>query len=363
MRKIMITLLMVMMLVLSGLSSAQDAMCGNLDEANCAFLTESNAAMMALNSADFDFNLTLTMSGMADGSDGSFILSGDGSFNGDMSGIDPTAMAASGMDISASIDMLKTVFTSFDGELNLGLAAPEQGLPEGMLSFELLLVDGIGYLNFESLGLLLGGPDALSAMGLPTGWGGLDLIDVIDQAVAMMGDLSELEGSMGDMGDQAAMQQAAMDMAMKYLQMERLADEGGLAVFQTTLDFGGMLADPAFLEMVQAQAEGQGQSITAEELAEASEMLAAMGEGLTMTIVSKINVDTKFVESTTFEMVLDAAVFAAAAGESGTGSLAVSGVFNASNFNSAAEIVAPAGAPVAKFMDLMMLAGSMGGGF
>ena len=356
MRKLMMFVLIAAMLLFGGTVMAQDAttLCGGLSEADCAFLTESGAAMEGLTSASFDFSFNVSAEGMDLG------ITGDGAFSYDaavmsaMAGIDPT-------DLTAVLDGVKSAIAAFNGDLALTInVPPAAGAPFESLTLEMLLVEGNGYLNFASIAPLLGGPETLTAMGLPTEWAGLDLVDTIEQVVAMMGpQLEELEGQMGSMTETAMNPDDLMAFA-QYFAFTRGADADGSAVFNGTLDFAGMMADPAFMSVLSAQMAAQGQEIPAEQLEQMGPMMVQLGEAFNVTLTQRVDLATKYLRGVDLVVTVDGAALDAMGAGTGTPNVDITASFNYSDFNAAPAITAPAGAPVATFMQLIGLFGAMG---
>jgi hypothetical protein len=339
-------MLMVLALVAFGGSAmAQDPICGSLTGADCEVLTQAAAAQAGLNSATFTFTLDIAVGEQA------IPLTGDGSFavdpavKAELEAIDPATLSA---DPTAALNVLGTALKGFDASLNVNA----MGMP-----LELLLVDGIGYLNFESLAPMLGGAEA----GIPAGWAGLDL----NGAVEMMGPM--LQGmDMSEMQNQVdpAQQEALMAAVSQNVTVVRGDDVDGQAVFVSTFDFGGLLQNEAFLGMVMAQA-APGQELTEEQLAQVNQMLTAMGEGINISFTQNIDLTTYYTTGFTFDFDLDGATLAAAAasiGEDAGPMEDISVVFDLdfADFNAAPALSAPAGAQVSTIQELM---GAMGGGF
>jgi hypothetical protein len=330
MRKIFLALLLIFALSLGSVAMAQATECLGLPEAECALLNESNAAMAGVTSAAFDFTLSV--------SDGATLvpaLSGNGRFNGEGISVDPASFADT-TDPTALISALSGLIPAMNAELNLDLSGA--GMP---LQLNLLLVDGVGYLNFGALSMLMGGPDALTQMGLPTEWGGLDLIDTLTNLAPMM------EGMTGEMGDtpevDPAQAEALGENMLQYITAAAVTG-AGTTDFVYTVNLAGIFSDEAFQGMIEDQIESQGMST-----AEAEEALAALQEG-TASMTLTVNNDSKFVERAfiTFQFTVE--------GET----VGIELEANVSGHNATAMVAAPADAPVAKFMDLMTL---FGGGF
>ncbi|MBK9124616.1 MAG: hypothetical protein IPM16_16065 [Chloroflexi bacterium] len=347
MRKYLMILVMILaMLAFGGSAFAQDPLCGNLTGADCDILVQSAAAQEGLTSATFDFTLNI-------GSGSDIIpLTGNGSYAIDpaaIAAIDMDALAGAAADPTAVFGALGGVLGAFDGELNINAM--------GMIDLNLLLIDGVGYLNFGALAPLLGGPEALGAMGLPADWAGLELVGALEMLGPMMGGME-----MPDTGGAAAMDPAQTEALMNSLMgaaiITRGADEDGKAVFNTTLDFNAIFNNEEFMGLVMSQA-GAGE-LSESELAEAQQMLSALGSAINVSVTQKVDLASFYQTDVEFNIALDGAAFAAVTGES-MDSISITGGFSFANFNAAPALSAPAGAPVATVMDLMGMMGAMGG--
>lgn len=344
MRKMMVAMLVVAMLLVSGVSMAQtEVACGGLSEADCAILTQSAEAMAGVTSATFVMDFVIDA-----GDQGALNIAADGAYNtAELAAFDAEALASlNSADPTVALTVLKDVIAAFDGTLNLTISgSPEMGLP-GDVSVSLILVDGIGYMNFAQLAALAGpqGDQMLTGFGI-TEWAGLELIGAID----MMGGMA---GDMGDMGAGTDVEAstAAAEAALNYITVTRGADVDGEAVFTTTVDLAGLINDPAFADVMASQ----GGEMSEADMTEALAML----EGVVITATSTIDLETLFQTSVSFEFAISGEVLAAAGGDAPS-NLSMTGSIQYDNFNNAPAITAPEG-PVATIMDLM---GLMGGGF
>jgi hypothetical protein len=335
MRKLMIGVLLVMMVLVTGVSMAQqqEVFCGTLSSADCDLLTRSTETMNAVTSSTFTLDLTVDA-----GSQGTLNLSANGVFNGDFSAFSQEDMAAlSSSNPADSIDAIVKALQAFSGSLNLTISgSPQVGLP-GNVELELVLVNGVGYLNFKKLAALAGadGDSMLMAFGI-TDWAGIDFVDVFNQFGPML-------AAQGEMNVTTPDQTALVESFSSYLTITRSADVNGEAVFTTNVDLAGLLSDPAFSELIEAQ----GGEMSGADAEEAMKMLA----NSTFTATTTIDLETLYQTSTTFEISFTTP----------EGPFSLTGSTTMDNFNSAPTVTAPAG-PVASAMDLMQL-GSMMGGF
>lgn len=345
MRKyLMIFVMILAMLAFGGTAFAQDPVCGNLTGADCDILTQAAAKQESLTSATFDFTLNI-------GSGADVVpLTGNGSYAIDpavIAAIDMDALAGAAADPTAILGALGSLLGAFDGELNINAM--------GMVDLNLLLIDGTGYLNFGALAPLLGGPEALQAMGLPADWAGLDLVGALEMLGPMMGSME-----MPDTGDAPEMDpaqtEALMNSLMSAIVITRGPDEDGKAVFSTTFDLNALFSNEQFMDLLMAQAGEMSES----ELAEAQETMNAVGSAVNLSFTQKIDLATFYQTDVEFNVAIDGAAFEAVAGES-MDSINISGTFSFADFNAAPALSAPAGAPVATVTDLMGMMGAMGG--
>lgn len=336
-RKMMVGLTLAAMLLVSGISFAQtDVVCGTLAEADCSILTQSAEAMAEVSSSTFDLAFDISA-----GAQGTLSITADGAFEftGEVGETDLAALNSA--DPTVAFGVLKNLLGGFKGSLNLNLSGtPEVGLP-GDVAISMILIDGVGYLNFAQLAALAGpsGDQMLTQFGI-TEWAGLDLVGAID----MLGGMATGMETTTEV-DPAAAEELNAAVA-NYVTVTREADVDGQAVFTTTLDFSGLLSEPAFSDLVAAQAEAQGVD---------PEMMASIAEGITVTASSTIDLTTLYQTSVSFTMNIAGEAIAG----SGVESVNVTGVINYDNFNSAPAITAPEG-PVATVMDLMTLMGGAG---
>lgn len=350
MRKIFVTLMLLAVLMISGMAFAQEATTcpPGLDDATCTLLDESNAAMSTIKSVAFDFTISVAVEEEVQP-----LFTGNGAAAGDFDGVDFSSLDTN--DVNAVVGVLPELLGRFQGELNMNLA--------GMLPLELRLVDGVGYLNFAGLAPLLGGPEALQAQGLPTGWAGLNLIEVIGNLAPMLesaaGELPETDPV--DPAEAEAQAAAMAEAAAQYL-TSSAAVVDNTTVITSNLDLAGFISDPAFAELIEQQIEAQA-GMTGGEVS--SEDVVNALQNSTFIITQTIDNNSKFLTGLTFDLGLDAQAFGELVGETapeGAGPVLISGVITVRDHNAVAPIAAPEG-PVATFAELMQLFGGMGGGF
>jgi hypothetical protein len=329
--------------------------------------------MMSLSSAAFDLQADITVSNIPDTSGPvTFTLTGNGAYTGDPSLM--TSMMGTDMatpDPVAMINHFVEVLRAFDADLSLTLTLPPEAraeagsnVPEN-ITLQLRLVDGIGYINFDTLAPLMG--ENAAQMGL-TGWNGLDIASFLE---AMVQQNPEMFQGMTMAGFDPTMVQQFSDPEMlgQYITITRTDDgSGDTATFQTTVDFAALMASPEFQDMMRHQMEAQGQNLSEEELQQAMDMSTAMFQNSTFTSTTTIDVNTGFTTSTTVNMTLDLTAMAEQMPQSSDVStmpvITIDATLNSSQFNEVPEITAPEDANVVPYEQLltMMSANMMPGG-
>ncbi len=374
---VLITVALALLGLVSGASAQTTPIvyCSGLTDEDCAILTDSAAAMMALESAAFDFSLDVNLSNIPESPFEAldFRLTGDGSYMLDAEGLNPALFSPD--QLMSNLDQLPELFESaikaVDAEMDLVLFLPSElvqitagsgtRLPD-KAGLSLKLVDGFGYVNLEKLAELdLAGQ-------IPTGWLGMDVATLYRRVLEQS--LTQLDSMNMDMGDMMSgfMQP---DFIGQYVTVERLADADAdgqnAAVFQMDFDLDGLYSSPEFEDYMRQQFAAmmsQAGSTGASDEAMLEQMLTMMSsiyDGITLQMTQTIGLDDKFVRSTTMTMdwPLDfGAMFSAmGAGSEGvpTEPLNISIIFEAglTDFNAAPAITAPEDAQIAPLDDLM----------
>lgn len=366
MRKLMVVV--IALLLVSGAAFAQDTMppvfCGDLSEADCAILTQSQTAMMSLSSAAFDLQADFTLSNVPDmPGTVAFTLVGNGAYSADPAVIGAMTMDMEAMQdpvamMSAVVDLLR----GFDFDISLTLTMPPEIVAEmgsdapESITLQLRFADGLGYINFDTLAPLMGEDGA--AMGL-TGWLGLDIASLIE---ALLEQNPELFESMEMSGFDPGMysQFSNPEFAEQFVTIARTDDgSGDTATFESTVDFSAMMTSPEFQELMLQQMEMQGQSLSEEELQQGMAMSSAMLSNSTFSTTTTIDINTGYVVTTTVNMMFDFSAMAEAMPEaeelSDLPAFAFNFVLNASQFNDVAEITEPEGATVFPYQQLLSM--------
>lgn len=370
-------LLVLLLAVFSGSAMAQDlpqTYCGNLSESDCSILTESATAMRGLSSAAFDFQMDFGMSDIPD-FDGAinFSLSGDGAYAFDAATM--SAMMASPADMMAMMQnmenlpqMVQDILKGISADANLVLTLP-QNLPDmdrplpSKVGLSLRMVDGIGYINLDKLAELDPSGD------LPRGWQGLDIATLAGQALAQQSDSLNNMPNM-DMNMDMMSMFANMEFVNDHITVTRAADvtvDGNTAaVFNMSIDLGGLFSDPAYQEMLLGQIESMTESMGGSDMPSQGDMddilklYSTLFDGLDFNTTQTIGLEDHYVYQTamTLDWALDLNSMAEAFGEtSSTNMLPINISFdfeaNLSQFNNAPEITAPEDAQMVPLDELM----------
>lgn len=357
MRKLLVLFLLLLGMTLVGPVMAQDdVFCGDLAAEDCDLLKLSAQAMADLSSVAADLNVQIDLEGIPGTPNLNINLSGTAAYD-----VDDAAMEAS-MAASMDLESIKTILGGFAGEIALTLTLPDDlamqaGLPSGTIDLELKLVDGVGYINFDTLDALTGG--MLAAQGM-TGWGGINFVELLDMAVAANPDAL---GAL-DMGT-SAMTMMDMDALMgltNYITIARAADVDGAATFVTTVDFAGMVNDTAFQDLVKEQMEATGQAASDADFAQAIAILQVVASQMNITVTQFVDPATGYNLGGEIAVNVDLTALMAASGQEASGEsiISVTASLDYSGFNET-TVSAPENASIAPAEMLMGLLGGMSG--
>lgn len=361
----LLVLFALVMSIVAAPAFAQDAVfCGDLAAEDCDLLKANATAMESLTSASAQFEVQLDMENIPNSPNLNISVTGDGAYSlsGDMMAMAEEMVGLEGQEaFDATLELLK----GFAGTLNLNVSLPAEvaaqaGLPSGDIALELALVDGVGYINFDTVDALAGGQ--LSAMGF-TGWAGLDFIDVIQQFVASSPDMLDTFSSSFNAGLSAGsmMDMTALEGLTQYISMERVEDVDGAAVFVTTVDFGGMASDPAFQDLVKGIVEAQGQAMSDSEFTQAMGILQLMAQDIEIKVTQYVDPDSAYTLSAEISVVVDMTNLMAASGATADGDAVISVVASIDYTGHNDTTVTAPDAPIAKFADVMQMMGGMSG--
>ncbi|MCC6615519.1 MAG: hypothetical protein IT320_18745 [Anaerolineae bacterium] len=297
-RYLLLALLLIFVLLSSGLALAQDDMqgvyCGALSEQDCDLLMRNKDFALSSAHIDFSFNMDLTAENE------SFSLSGTGSG----AFVGAPALTTSLQDMQPAITTLQqielavNVMRDLDAEMTLSITVPESmaELPADVdsIDLEVKLVDGIGYVNLDTLAPLMGSAGENTQM---QGWAGLDIVGLLD---ALMEEHPELFESMGSstqtLDPELIMQFQNPERIKDYVDIQRTSADGApVAVFETTVDMAALVDDPAFTELMLQAMEAQVESqpgLTEAERQQAVEIGLGVVKHMTVSATQAIDAET-----------------------------------------------------------------------
>lgn len=216
-------------------TAAQDdtEICGRLGTEDCTLLLTSQQAMSDMDAAAFDIDMELTVSPLLLNIPFVFTttITGDYVLNEKYRALSTNV-----------IQWVTNTFTGITSDVNVIITLPEQlnnlspDLPEGPITFDLRLVDGIGYANIVKL----------IDTSEPTAWYGVDIIAYYNEIFALL-DLSATspftmpESGTGALG---ALVQLGGDLT-------RMPDKNTFTAFEGTLNGAQLLADDALREEIE----------------------------------------------------------------------------------------------------------------
>ena len=372
MRKVMILLLLALLAMTISGAAAQDAtvpvVCGELSDADCTLLTNAQVAMFGVESGNISLSLDLVVDGLGTPTPVTLLIAGVGSFSGDLSALYSTSVSPTDLMLDASrySDYIQQMFSSFNGQLDLAITLPAdlinalmmgaEGAPEipSSLTLNLLLVDGVGYLNVDPLAALLG--EDAAAMGLPAGWAGIDLAGAMAMSVEQALDMDALldPDAMAELSDPNFINQFA---SVTRIEDGAASDGAATARFQTTINYVDLMSSEAMQQIMIQSMQTQGQEMSAEEVEMITGMLSGMYQGMSLVSVVSVGLNDGLLraQEMTLNWDLSAVMGMAGAPSDGTEVPMLNLVigYELSNFNSGITISAPADAPVVSAEELM----------
>ncbi len=339
----------------------KEPFCGDLPAEDCDLLKANRAAMNDLWSVTYDLGMNVDIT--IDEESMAFELVSGGAIAYDKAALDTIAEEVLDTTIGDILALLKEPEALIDTVADY----TERGIlaPEGEVNFELVLpaeaTGGMAFpldLSLKKIeGKVYASTFLLSFMGLePDTWVEVDLLEILDQAVAAVKDPSFGEGMMSGFGPmrsddegrapaippmdngpggdffgqwQALMQKPywkAMDspeFQAKILKIERLEDAEvagtAVAVFQTTVDFGAMVETEefqmAFKDIMSFTMSAP--EMEAEEMDAMAEAILEMLKDITLTSTKMIGLDDAFTYGYSFDyhQTFDVAAFVESMGE------------------------------------------------
>ncbi len=376
MRKIVL-IAALLLFCISGAALAQEAtpaatpmfnFCGTLSEADCAILQKAQDSVKSLDSESYALDLNATVTNVPDMTEPiKFSMTANGSFSGASSiKSDMTLMQ------SDPGQYLVNALDNLDADLTLTINLPPEAtaadptIPSS-ITFQGRLVDGVGYVNTDTLKTLMG-----SSASSIKGWYGLDLANFLKAAMQQMPQMFNMMNMSST--NPAMMQQYEQmftnpDMLNRFLKIER-TDDGStnVATFQMTIDLGALMGSPQFQDLMrqqmQAQMQMQGTTMSQQEMDQAMAMTSQMLKGMSIVLNEEIGTDDGYLHSVSGTFAFDTAgMMTSINSMSGTtGSAAtpeaepninVDFTIKYSNFNDAPTISAPPNPVVIPYQTLL----------
>jgi hypothetical protein len=291
--------------------------CGDLGEADCNILVQSQAAMMGLESSTFDLTVNFTLAGVED------VMPGHDEFAASLhvvgvGGADVESLTALQSMVPDHVDemmqampeALVTFLRSIKGQATLEVGLPPEVMAtipvdttEG-LSFDFVMVDGVLYVNIERLASLFATPSAREGTQpeIPA-WFGLDLGGMYEaifdrMAEEMTGQMEEMQGIFSSEMFESFSNPEILNEFMTVTRLDDVEQAGQtMAVFQTTLDYEALLTSEAFQtalqQWMQSMAAMQGEAMR--EMPENfDQIMAEVMRGISVEVVEWVGLDDFF---------------------------------------------------------------------
>lgn len=359
-KKLIVLLLFVLLLVPFASIHAQDdpmtLYCANLAEADCDLLSNSGTAMQDIESFGFTMSLDFgIISSAAEMEEINFSIAGGGNLAlnlGDYMGLQELALENPEAYMEQLPQIMSELVTGITGEASFLLTLPaEMGIPTGSdLTFDLLMKDGLIYLD--------AGP-IMEMSGQGTGepmWFGINLAEFYGEAMGdMMGGMDFTSMLNGNMFSTFS----SPEYMSQFIQTTRLADEEvmgqSMAVFETSLDYGALLAAPEMHDYLESLYSGMGMSPA--EIDTILGMVSTMFSDAEVKFAQYIGLNDNFIHR--FTMTMGINIDGASFGEPDAGTTQMNMLmdFTLSNFNEPVEVEVPANATV---LPTSMLTGQTG---
>ena len=352
--------------------------CGDLSAEDCAILEQSQVAMMEVASSAVNMRADMAFSGIDEEIDGfAMSLLVDGAFAADPEIMQsftqtPSPDALSEM-LAQGLTVMVDVLRGVQGEADVQIVLPaelaaEAGIPMDTLATTLVMVDGVLYVNLESL--IPAEAMGEGEMQMPA-WIGLDLAGMYEMMAEMP--MDEMGGDMEELQELMSSEEFAgmydYENWGEFMTITRLddaeVDGQPMAVFNIVLDYESIFSSEAFQESFSAYMNKvmEMQGADAEELPDNfMEVMTAMMSGMSLEMNQWIGLSDFYMYhfDMAFDFTIDPETIAAlepeaAEGMSTTFSMSMQMSADSTAFNEPVEVTAPADAQVinpAMFMQM-----------
>jgi hypothetical protein len=255
------------------------------------------------------------------------------------------------------IDFLAEAVNALDAEVIFTMALPREltndpSIPES-ISLEMRLVDGKGFINMDSLQFI--------DSSIPSGWHSTDLAMMI-RTLALFANMDSAQTDMDTSNAEMMEALEAMDYN-QFMSITRLPDDtvagNSVAVFETTMNLGAMLHEPAFAaifaEQFRAQMGPSARMMTDEQVLDAFVGECGCLDGWVINLTQSVGLSDFYTHQMTMYMELPMEI------DESTTTITFDMVFMSSNFNNVAPIPEPPNATFHTLQEILEGLGDSGG--
>ncbi len=320
--------------------------CGDLSDEDCQLLTDAQAASAELTNMVVDITMDFSGAGIpgvpvaevAGGLDLTMRMNIDPDFAVELQAMnqDPEAMAALFQDADSYLAFISDFYNNVDmiQEYTIRLsddtvalieAQPDAPSFPGELSFSMVMVDGMAYMNMSGFAAL----DDSGEMDDMPEWIGFELVPMIEASMQQPETAQMMQMQSAMMGSMMGMTVQGPSPLEEFMGVERLDDSevGGVevATFSHTFDLAGYLASPQFNDLLMSlpalleSMEGmegmedlgslEEMGLTEESLAEVSMMVGMVAPmllgGLEYESLTFVAIDEPVVQASEFNLEWD----------------------------------------------------------
>ena len=313
--------------------------CGELTEADCQLLTDSQDVMRGVSSMEMSLGVNASVAGIPDVADEDMVFD----MNTDMTlHFDPAlneqlrAMALRSpeellatqeefgqliVDLYATMAMRLEMDMSMPKLLRDAIEQDEGVILPATIPVAIRMVNGYLYIDMDTLADSF--PelrDAMASDGIQ-GWVGMDLAGQLRQDLLSSGvasDASAMQSlQLGVVFNQLMADEAMRNLLEPHVTVERLDDEvrdgAPVAIFRTTIELGDMVSNPNFTRLLRQAAESMiaasGERVDSQELGAgilAVQLLAnVLARAYEFEVVQSVGVDTPYVYDYSIYLQLD----------------------------------------------------------
>jgi hypothetical protein len=302
---IVLPLLAVLLLVVPA-AGAQDAepFCGSLSPEDCALLNAARNPGIESASADFNFLLEIDVGNPRGNTE--IAISGTAVFLGDPSLI---SLPAQDAPPEESIAWLVALMRGYDTQLHMIINLPPElraGLPRGVdeIVIEMRIVEGITYINLDTLEPLINDPNL-------EGWMGVDLASLFEEVAEEQPELlGESNTATSDLDPEVQAELDALNTSDEVVDLTRVDNrEGDTATFVTVANFSAFLDNPTFAQVfrqaMEAQLQTQSPAPSAQEQKESIDLVISLFRALELRIAEDVTVATQLPAAAEVELFID----------------------------------------------------------